>query len=228
MEQEAAIAIETIPVTHSILDADALLALIARVYPLDPPIACTLLRHSWNDSYHLTTLSTRYVVRVYAVLNPLHRGASIRPLCAMMLLMHMRYVRSCGLRCYLISMVISCSCGYDRGRLRTNSSSGPASRTLPPTWCASAVVWQSVVPQRGHTGSTAATVKALPPKRLLRCHSSQSSAACRAIQKSTVVEEPQTGLVRCDLAARLAPRLLICGKVEQRSALLACHCTFGV
>jgi len=67
MDLEAFTAIETIPVTHSILAAEALLALIARVYPVDPPIACSLLRHSWNDSYQLATKSTRYVVRVYGV-----------------------------------------------------------------------------------------------------------------------------------------------------------------
>jgi hypothetical protein len=41
MELETNTATESITVTHSILAADALHALIARVYPLDPPIACT-------------------------------------------------------------------------------------------------------------------------------------------------------------------------------------------
>src|SRR5215211_6658660 len=67
MERETSTTIETIPVTHSILAADALLALIARVYSLDPPITCSLLRHSWNDTYHLATMSTRYVARIYGV-----------------------------------------------------------------------------------------------------------------------------------------------------------------
>jgi Ser/Thr protein kinase RdoA (MazF antagonist) len=67
MELEAFTAIETIPVSHSILAADALLELITRAYPLDPPISCILLRHSWNDSYQLATKSTRYIVRIYGV-----------------------------------------------------------------------------------------------------------------------------------------------------------------
>jgi Ser/Thr protein kinase RdoA (MazF antagonist) len=67
MEQAASIAIETVAVTHSIPAADALLALIARLYPLDQPLSCALLRHSWNDSYDLATKSTRYIARIYGV-----------------------------------------------------------------------------------------------------------------------------------------------------------------
>ena len=67
MEPEASTEIETIPVIHSILAADALPGLVARVYPLDPPMSCSWLRHSWNDTYQLATSNTRYVVRVYGV-----------------------------------------------------------------------------------------------------------------------------------------------------------------
>src|SRR5437773_2744907 len=67
MEQEGSTTIETIPVTHSILAPDALLALIVRVYSLDPPMSCSLLRHSWNDTYQLATSTARYIVRGYGV-----------------------------------------------------------------------------------------------------------------------------------------------------------------
>src|SRR6266540_3694868 len=67
MEPEASTEIETIPIIHSLLAADALPGLVARVYPLDPLMSCSLLRHSWNDTYQLATSNTRYVVRVYGV-----------------------------------------------------------------------------------------------------------------------------------------------------------------
>jgi Ser/Thr protein kinase RdoA (MazF antagonist) len=67
MDLEASTPSETIPVMHSILSADGLLALITRVYSLDPLIACFLLRHGWNDTYQLSTQSARYIVRIYAV-----------------------------------------------------------------------------------------------------------------------------------------------------------------
>jgi Ser/Thr protein kinase RdoA (MazF antagonist) len=67
MDLEGSTSLETIPAAHSFLDANALLALIARVYALDPPIDCILLRHSWNDSYQLVTRNTRYIVRISGV-----------------------------------------------------------------------------------------------------------------------------------------------------------------
>ena len=67
MDLEGSTSLETIPATHSILDANALLALTARVYSLDPLINCFLLRHSWNDTYQLLTKSARYIARIYGV-----------------------------------------------------------------------------------------------------------------------------------------------------------------
>src|SRR5690242_16820613 len=70
-------------------------------------------------------------------------------------------------------------------RLRTNSYIGPVSRTSPLLRCAISTVMQSVSPQYGHTGSTAATVNEPPPKRSVIDHSSRLCRDCCTIQNST-------------------------------------------
>jgi Ser/Thr protein kinase RdoA (MazF antagonist) len=67
MDLEVSNEFETVPVIHSILAADSLPAFIARFYLIDPPTACFLLRHSWNDSYQLETATARYIARIYGV-----------------------------------------------------------------------------------------------------------------------------------------------------------------
>jgi Ser/Thr protein kinase RdoA (MazF antagonist) len=55
-----------LPVTYSILAADALLVEVAHAYPIAAPVSCQLLRRGSNDTYVLTTREDRdYLVRVY-------------------------------------------------------------------------------------------------------------------------------------------------------------------
>jgi Ser/Thr protein kinase RdoA (MazF antagonist) len=54
-----------LPVTYSILSADALLAYIGRAYGIPSPASCELLLPSMNDTYLLTASDRRYIVRVY-------------------------------------------------------------------------------------------------------------------------------------------------------------------
>jgi Ser/Thr protein kinase RdoA (MazF antagonist) len=52
-------------VCYSILSADAVLKEVSQWYRLDSPLSCHLLRRELHDTYLLTTLDNRYVVRVH-------------------------------------------------------------------------------------------------------------------------------------------------------------------
>jgi len=55
-----------LPVTYSILAADALLVEVAQAYPIAAPVSCQLLRRGYSDTYVLTTREDcNYLVRVY-------------------------------------------------------------------------------------------------------------------------------------------------------------------
>jgi Ser/Thr protein kinase RdoA (MazF antagonist) len=62
---ESAGRLSRLPVTYSILAADALLAMIERTYELPSPLTCELLLPSMNDTYLLAGKDSRYIVRVY-------------------------------------------------------------------------------------------------------------------------------------------------------------------
>jgi Ser/Thr protein kinase RdoA (MazF antagonist) len=53
------------PVIYSIPAAEALLAEVARVYAIDTPVTCQLLRRGLHDTYLVTTRDDRYIARVY-------------------------------------------------------------------------------------------------------------------------------------------------------------------
>ena len=54
-----------LPVTRSVLSAEALLATVAPQYVLGEPIRCTLLSVGQNDTYLLETTHGRSILRVY-------------------------------------------------------------------------------------------------------------------------------------------------------------------
>ena len=53
------------PTARSLPAPDALLATVAAEYPVGRPVACSLLRRSWNDTYLVRTTGDRYILRVY-------------------------------------------------------------------------------------------------------------------------------------------------------------------
>ncbi len=52
------------PVAHSIPATDAVLTAIASTYALGAPVACSLIRGGWNDTYRVETADDRYILRV--------------------------------------------------------------------------------------------------------------------------------------------------------------------
>jgi Ser/Thr protein kinase RdoA (MazF antagonist) len=54
-----------LPVTYSILSAEALLERIACAYAIGAPVSCQLVRPGSNDTYFVTTEEDRFVARVY-------------------------------------------------------------------------------------------------------------------------------------------------------------------
>jgi Ser/Thr protein kinase RdoA (MazF antagonist) len=54
-----------LPVTYSILSADALLERIGQGYDLGTPLDCRLVRPGTNDTYVVTTRENRFIARVY-------------------------------------------------------------------------------------------------------------------------------------------------------------------
>jgi Ser/Thr protein kinase RdoA (MazF antagonist) len=56
---------DVLPVTYSILSADALLARIAEAYDLGKPLDCRLVRPGSNDTYAVTTSEDRFMARLY-------------------------------------------------------------------------------------------------------------------------------------------------------------------
>jgi Ser/Thr protein kinase RdoA (MazF antagonist) len=54
-----------LPVTYSILSADALLERIADAYAIGAPVSCQLVRPGSNDTYFVTTEEAGFVARVY-------------------------------------------------------------------------------------------------------------------------------------------------------------------
>lgn len=52
-------------VVNTLMPADALLPFVASAYDLEPPLACELIRRSFNDHYGVTAGPRRYVLRVY-------------------------------------------------------------------------------------------------------------------------------------------------------------------
>ena len=67
------------PATRSLLDPQALLAVVAAAYPVDEPRACTLLRASWNDTYAVDLAEGRLILRVYGTAPDPSPGAGERP-----------------------------------------------------------------------------------------------------------------------------------------------------
>lgn len=56
---------QTVPVTHSILDANALMAEVWQDYALAAPVTSTLFRYGLNDHYLITTCGGDYILRAY-------------------------------------------------------------------------------------------------------------------------------------------------------------------
>src|SRR5689334_19448230 len=52
------------PVAHSIPATEAVLSAVASTYAIGAPIACSLVRGGWNDTYRIETVDDRYIVRV--------------------------------------------------------------------------------------------------------------------------------------------------------------------
>jgi len=65
MERSTAYEDAVLPVTYSILSADALLERIAGAYAIGAPVSCQLVRPGSNDTYLVTTEEDRFVARVY-------------------------------------------------------------------------------------------------------------------------------------------------------------------
>jgi Ser/Thr protein kinase RdoA (MazF antagonist) len=55
----------SVPVLHSILLPEALLATVAEEYAIGSPVECTVLRANRNDTYLLKTTNDQYILRVY-------------------------------------------------------------------------------------------------------------------------------------------------------------------
>src|SRR5438067_5216865 len=53
------------PVTHSLLAPEALLAEVARAYPIDRPVDCALVRSYVNDVYVIATATSHSILKVH-------------------------------------------------------------------------------------------------------------------------------------------------------------------
>src|SRR6266545_4573647 len=53
------------PVTHSLPAPGALLAEVARAYPINRPVDCALVRSYVNDVYAIAAATSRYILKVY-------------------------------------------------------------------------------------------------------------------------------------------------------------------
>jgi Ser/Thr protein kinase RdoA (MazF antagonist) len=53
------------PATHSLLATGPLLEFVCDTYDVGRPVACSLLRPSWNDTYLIQTTTGRYILRIY-------------------------------------------------------------------------------------------------------------------------------------------------------------------
>jgi Ser/Thr protein kinase RdoA (MazF antagonist) len=56
------------PVTHSVVAASAMRAVVAQAYRIDAPSKCYLIRRGFHDTYLITTAGNRYIARLYRAL----------------------------------------------------------------------------------------------------------------------------------------------------------------
>lgn len=59
------LAARQLPITCSILDAEALAELVEKAYAVDAPLSCELLLPSMNDTYLVSSAHRRFILRVY-------------------------------------------------------------------------------------------------------------------------------------------------------------------